>query len=346
MSIILTGSSITTNTGIVDITDTTATPLTINRSGSDVNINLKFAGASITGYLGIDSTGTLKYHSTNADLATVGYKIWHAGNDGPGSTLDADTVDGIEASAFPQKSSNETITGTWTFSGATPGFYFDETDQVDKNWYIVADGGNLQFQKRNDAHGFLSTPFSVSSGDLVKANTLEITNAGSWAPNFKLTGTAPSLYLNQTDGGNAFIGMNGTSIYMLYDSDSNGVYDSTTPYPFQMDMSTKNLVIGANITAYSDKRLKDNIEVIPDALNKVMQLSGYTFNRIDMDTSRQTGVIAQEVLRVLPEAVIENDEGILHVAYGNMVGLLIEAIKEQQEQINDMKKEITILKGI
>ena len=102
-----------------------------------------------------------------------------------------------------------------------------------------------------------------------------------------------------------------------------------------------------NVTAYSDIRVKTNIERIPDALNKVMQLNGYTFDRTDQGEDsatgetlflRQTGVIAQEVLPVLPEAVIGDEETHYSVAYGNMVGLLIEAIKELNTKI-DMLKE-------
>lgn len=103
-----------------------------------------------------------------------------------------------------------------------------------------------------------------------------------------------------------------------------------------------------NVTAYSDIRVKTNIERIPDALNKVMQLNGYTFDRTDQGEDsatgeplflRQTGVIAQEVLPVLPEAVIGDEETHYSVAYGNMVGLLIEAIKE-------LKAEMDVLKGV
>jgi hypothetical protein len=108
-----------------------------------------------------------------------------------------------------------------------------------------------------------------------------------------------------------------------------------------------NIWSAGNITAYSDRRVKTDLEVIPNALDKVCQLSGYTFLRTDTETEdaegnpvaefRQTGVIAQEVLEVLPEAVMENEEGMYSVAYGNMVGLLIEAIKEQQVQIDELK---------
>lgn len=91
-----------------------------------------------------------------------------------------------------------------------------------------------------------------------------------------------------------------------------------------------------NITAYSDIRFKQNIKPIDNALDKVLSLTGYTF---DMNGKRNTGVIAQELREVLPEAVVEDNEGYLSVAYGNIVGLLINAIKEQQRQIDELRGE-------
>ena len=69
------------------------------------------------------------------------------------------------------------------------------------------------------------------------------------------------------------------------------------------------------------------------------QLSGYTFTRVDTGL-RQTGVIAQEVNQVLPEAVGQNSDGTLSVSYGHMAGLIIEAIKELREQVEDLKRRI------
>lgn len=103
-----------------------------------------------------------------------------------------------------------------------------------------------------------------------------------------------------------------------------------------------------NVAAYSDSRVKTNVQRIPDALEKVSKLNGYTFDRTDLDVDadkRQTGVIAQEVLQVLPEAVMGSEEDHYSVAYGNMVGLLIEAIKEQQVQIEELKTQVNNLKG-
>ena len=101
------------------------------------------------------------------------------------------------------------------------------------------------------------------------------------------------------------------------------------------------------MTAYSDIRVKKNIKVIGNALYKVQQLRGVTFDRTDDERiGRQTGVIAQEVLKVLPEAVLGSEETQYSVAYGNMVGLLIEAIKEQQAIIDSQEARLQRLEEL
>ena len=91
-----------------------------------------------------------------------------------------------------------------------------------------------------------------------------------------------------------------------------------------------------DITAFSDERLKTNIETISGALEKVNALRGVTFEK---DGKRSLGVIAQEVEKIIPEVVL-NGEVYKSVAYGNIVGVLIEAVKEQQIQINELNKKL------
>ena len=97
-----------------------------------------------------------------------------------------------------------------------------------------------------------------------------------------------------------------------------------------------------DIVAYSDIRKKTDIVTIDNALNKVTNLRGVYYTRIDDPScKRQTGVIAQEINEILPEAVTyaaDIDE--YGVKYGNIVGILIEAIKEQQQQIEELKQII------
>ena len=104
------------------------------------------------------------------------------------------------------------------------------------------------------------------------------------------------------------------------------------------------LTAADNITAYSDIKLKKNIELIPNALEKVLSVRGVTFERIDTG-NRGAGVIAQEIEKILPEVVMEDEHGIKSVAYGNMVGLLIEAIKEQQTHINKLEDKINAIEN-
>jgi hypothetical protein len=102
-----------------------------------------------------------------------------------------------------------------------------------------------------------------------------------------------------------------------------------------------------DVTAYSDSRVKTNVKVVDNAIEKIQAIRGVTFNRTDKtDTDkRYAGVIAQEVLPILPEVVTQDTEGMYSVSYGNMAALFIEAIKEQQLQIEELKNEIKELKN-
>ncbi len=97
-----------------------------------------------------------------------------------------------------------------------------------------------------------------------------------------------------------------------------------------------NLVMSGDVVAYSDKKLKKNIKTLDGS--KVYKMRGVSFDRIDTGKS-SSGVIAQEIQKVAPELVNESD-GTLGVAYGNLTGYLIEAIKELKAEIEELKKQI------
>ena len=109
---------------------------------------------------------------------------------------------------------------------------------------------------------------------------------------------------------------------------------------WQLDMSG-NMTVAGDVTAYSDARVKENVETVEDALDKVLNLRGVYYNRTDSDDKRRkVGVIAQEILEVIPEVVAQDNSGMYNVSYGNIVGVLIEAIKEQQKQIDELKARL------
>ena len=94
-------------------------------------------------------------------------------------------------------------------------------------------------------------------------------------------------------------------------------------------------VTAPNFVSSSDARLKSDIAPIPDALAKVQALNGVTFTMAGSDV-RQMGLIAQGVQAVAPEAVVET-EGLLRLAYGNLIGLLVEAIKELAREVEQLR---------
>lgn len=106
----------------------------------------------------------------------------------------------------------------------------------------------------------------------------------------------------------------------------------------QMDMSG-NLTMAGNVTAYSDVRLKKDVETIDGALALVSKMRGVRYTRIDTE-NRNVGVIAQEMLEVLPEVVQQGvgDDDTLSVAYGNLVGVLIEAVKELKAEVDELRQ--------
>ena len=90
------------------------------------------------------------------------------------------------------------------------------------------------------------------------------------------------------------------------------------------------------MTAYSDASLKTDVATIAGALELVRQMRGVRYQRLDTGAAG-IGVIAQELRAVTPELVAENDDGLLSVAYGNLVGVLIEAVKELAARVETLE---------
>lgn len=113
------------------------------------------------------------------------------------------------------------------------------------------------------------------------------------------------------------------------------------------------ITASGDITAFftSDRRHKNNIQTIPNALDKISKLNGVTWEWNDdvsdvTKSTPKTGLIAQEVQEVLPQVVIEREDGFLALDYSKMVGLLVEAIKEQQTTISNLELQVTGLQNV
>jgi len=164
--------------------------------------------------------------------------------------------------------------------------------------------------------------------------------------NFTINNSSPTIYLQDTDHRSSMIHCNSNIFYILRGNGSNSTTWTTFngSWPLEINLENNNATFGGNITAvydvtaYSDIRVKKNITTIESALDKVMNLRGVRYQRIDMEDEKfHIGVIAQETQEVIPEVVSENEKGSLSVAYGNMGGLFIEAIKELKKENNELR---------
>mgnify|MGYP005620854177 CR=1 FL=1 len=132
---------------------------------------------------------------------------------------------------------------------------------------------------------------------------------------------------------------------VVYSSSGNWINNGRVLRTGTFCNSSGNGSLPGTLSEGSDARLKENIRNIPDALSKVMNMRGAIFNRIDKENQEEIGLIAQEVEQILPQVVEETDymwEGdkMKSIGYGKIVGLLVEAIKEQQAQIEDLKTRL------
>ncbi len=196
----------------------------------------------------------------------------------------------------------------------------------------------------NNATLTMSTSNGLSGSDTFTANqssntTFTVSLDSDLRGHVSLVGTTSS-YMNTSDSSNIYwvtnsanrMRLSGTTLYVLGD------------------------VIASSSTASSDEKLKDNIQVVENALDKVCELNGVTFKWKDSGRDG-AGVIAQNVEKVLPSAVHEvkgmeegedlsPTESHLGVEYNQLSALFIEAIKELKEENKLLRAEIENLKSI
>lgn len=114
-------------------------------------------------------------------------------------------------------------------------------------------------------------------------------------------------------------------------------YDSAV----KLATTSGGVTVTGTVTETSDIRLKSNVETVDSALDKVKEMRGVYFDRHDTEDKRSVGVIAQEMQKIIPEAVLEDDteDKYLSVAYGSLVGVLIEAVKELSDKVDKLREE-------
>lgn len=188
------------------------------------------------------------------------------------------------------------------------------------SFYDAGDNWRMQLYASSGNYGFLNGNWASWDFRKVPSGALYLNNQSTY------------YYTHDTTYVYRVYGTADIRSPIFYDNDNTGYYVDPASTTYINVLTT-----AGNITSNSDIRLKRDIQKITNATDKVKKLNGVTFTRIDVEdtTKRYAGLIAQEVLEVLPEAV--EGTATYSVAYGNMVGLLVEAIKEQQSEIDELK---------
>ena len=359
-----------------------------------------------------DSDAGPFWRRNNAGTFSGWRKIWHDTNDGSGSGLDADLLDGYNTSTSnsastvavrdssggivntyynsPYNGSNSSLTrssypyafgfqesGAWSnpfpdlvlqyHTGVTlaanngyEGIRF-KADYNDDTVRFQINGGSAYTYKYTWMYTNTNGFYSDTNGAHLYPNNS--TSYGSWRIlgsrsgwyGLSVEGTnSPHLMFDNNGNGRGGLYWEGGGRWaFFYDHSNNslGICGSTTSSSYQLYVSGNAYATGT-ITAASDARKKTEIETVTNALEKVNQLRGVTYKRIDIKEDSpcydkvELGVIAQEVESVLPEVVsYAPDVDEYAVAYGNFAGLFIEAFKEQTQIINSLKAEIEQLKN-
>ena len=208
-------------------------------------------------------------------------------------------------------------------------------------------GGYIEVEQ----YGLSSSTYSayIRRNDVSSYGAWDITGGkGGYTGALYNTTNLPHIMFGTTNGFGGLYYQTGSRWVLYYNYTDNclAVGGTTTNATYKMYVTGAIYATGA-IVANSDGRNKENVEVVENALEKVTNLRGVTYTKKDQDSGkREMGVIAQEVEPHVPEVVhYSKDADIYGVSYGNFAGLFIEAIKEQQVLINELKAEIEILKN-
>lgn len=236
--------------------------------------------------------------------------------DGSGSGLDADTLDGVQASEFLRSNTSDVTTAELGVRHGIHGDYA-EGSGTGTNW-----GANIWSIGRN-YNGSASGP-SYTVNSYFGINWLRSGHTSADAA------VGEGLYVFQSGNFKGGVGTAGIKTVGTVTAAGN--------------ITTQGSVTASgDVTAFSDQRVKVDITQIEDSLDKLLTLSGVTYDRTDIKTERQAGLIAQDVQKVLPEAVREvvvdgHGETRLTLNYNAVVGLLVNAVKELTERVKTLEE--------
>ena len=336
-TVALTGAGATSISGTYPNFTITSTDNNTTYSVGDGGLTeINFTSADNTKLDAIESGATAD--QTAAEILTAIKTV-----DGTGSGLDADTVDGKQITDIYRTvgTANATAgTGWVTVAECTSGRQHGEVIVTD------ADSGDHAFIRIDWLRSYADSCFTVINcgghqNRIVGVRVLTDSDATYGTKKLQIKVTTSSNYsVSVNTLGDVSHYSNLTVVTPVlqntisgYSLQGNEMVNLDT-HAFAVEQGLKaggNIVAGGNVTAYSDARLKDNVETLDGS--KVYEMRGVSFTK---DGENNAGVIAQELQKIAPELVDDSNE-YLSVAYANITGYLIEAIKELKAEIDELK---------
>jgi hypothetical protein len=316
-----------------------------------------FGNETIAKAVGAVAVGTWNNNADNPNTAAPNPadRIFQIGNGSSGLRSNAVTIlrngnIGLGAVVnpaahlhFPTDTRNRKIV-LWTVEDNDHRFYGFGVNAFTQRYQVPA---------TTDGHVFYAGTSATSSNELFRVQgngNVGINQSNPQVPLHFATALGKKISLYRGPLGDAGFGVWGNELRIH--SDYNGA-DITFGFDDFTNGFTERFRVRANgnatlagvLTQNSDETLKKNIEPIANASHLLQQLHGYRYQWKDenADAEKQLGLLAQEVQKVLPELVKQNDNGKLGVNYSGLIPVLLEALKEQQAAIVDLKKRLDLM---
>jgi hypothetical protein len=299
-----------------------------------------------------------------------GNTIWHAGNDGSGSGLDADLLDGYNSdtvanvntivrrdssgniysnyvlgtyfNASAGNSSNPTIGQIWTqdiydnyLRKSTPSHF---RSQITDGYYLSLGGGTVSGNVNLTGQlGFLDGNGSYSN----------IIRSAAYPSEGYPDGTNYWLEYRSWGGHHFVLNVDGGAGASLFSADDFVIWQGAIDGDRLLELSnTGTLTIADRLIELSSIRYKTNVESLTPALDKIMQLRPVTYYKIGLEDKKEIGLIAEEVESIYPELIKYDNEGQVDgINYTRIAPILIKTIQEQQELIKNLTKRIDDLEN-
>ncbi len=303
-------------------------PLLGIESTTTGNVALRFlqAGTVVSGITYFNSDSTLRITNNNGGVR------FGTGSVDPAMTITNAGNVGINTSGSTTSTPHLFLgTNLSMFNGGSDDSYFGSNFYFNSAWYYRTSNAASMIQQNGGEIVFKNAASGTANAALTWVERMRITSGGDIQYGITPAKDTRLIWKNSSSG-------QVSSQIWADGGPATRVYTGTTSTP-------TGVVLYDGATSWSsgsDIRLKNVTGNIENALEKLMHLNGVYFTwKTDEKAKSNVGIIAQDVLEVLPEVVTEDHiSGMLHVAYQEMIPLLINAIKEQQAQIDELKAKI------